>query len=161
MSKRIISGLLAIIFLAAVSPVDAQLAGKLQRVGVLNPNSAVTFAKSGDALRQGLRVLGYAEGQNLAMEYRYAEGKLDRLPELAADLVRHKVDVIVASSTPAAMAARDATKEIPIVFSTTGDPLATGLVASLARPGGNVTGVTMGTAELYGKRLELLKETVP
>jgi putative ABC transport system substrate-binding protein len=153
--------LLAIIVLAAVSPVDAQSAGKLYRIGVLDPNTAAIFAPRTNALRQGLRGLGYVEGENFVIEFRHADGKVERLPELAAELVRLKVNVIIASSSPAAMAARDATKEIPILFSILGDPLATGLVASLARPGGNVTGLTMGSAELYGKRLELLKETVP
>jgi ABC-type uncharacterized transport system substrate-binding protein len=108
-----------------------------------------------------LRELGYVEGKNIAIEYRHAEGKLDRLPALAGELVRFKVDVIVASSTPAALAAKNATKEIPILFETIGDPVASGIVASLAQPDANLTGMMMGGAELYGKRLELLKETIP
>jgi putative ABC transport system substrate-binding protein len=114
-----------------------------------------------NAFRKGLQSLGYVEGQNIAIEYRFAEGNADRLPELAGELVRAKVDVIVVSSTPAALAAKNATAEIPVVFYTISDPVAEGLVASLSRPGGNLTGLTMGGAELYGKRLELVKETIP
>jgi putative ABC transport system substrate-binding protein len=131
----------------------------MHRIGVLAANSAANFSTNSNALRQGLRDLGYVEGQNLILEYRFAEGKIDRLPQLAAELIRLNVNVIVASSSPAALALRDATKEIPIVFSTTGDAVASGVVTSLARPGGNLTGVTTGASELYGKRLELLKET--
>jgi putative ABC transport system substrate-binding protein len=160
MNKRIF-WLVTVSLLAASTFAKAQPAKEIQRIGVLSPNNAANFSKPADALRQGLRDLGYIEGQNVAFEYRYAEGKLDRLPELAAELIRLKVNVIIASSSPAAVALRDATKEIPIVFSTTGDAVATGLVASLAWPGGNLTGVTMGASELYGKRLELLKEAVP
>jgi putative ABC transport system substrate-binding protein len=139
----------------------AQQTAKIHRIGVLNPNTAEIHGARMNDLRQGLRDLGYIEGRNLIIEYRYAEGKVERLTGLASELVRLKVSVIIASSTPAAMAARDATKEVPIVFSSTGDPLASGLVTNLARPEGNVTGVTMGTAELAGKRLELLTEVVP
>jgi putative ABC transport system substrate-binding protein len=151
----------AALILASARVAEAQQGGKLYRIGVLASNSAPNFSNSADALRQGLRELGYVEGQNLVIEYRYAEGKLERLPELAAELVRLKINVIIASSSPAVVAARGASKEIPIVFSTTGDPVATGLVVSLARPGGNATGITMGSSELYGKRLQLLKETIP
>src|SRR5262245_35401490 len=147
--------------LLITATVEAGQAGNPYRIGVLSAIGANNFSDEADALRQGLRDLGYVEGQNLTIEYRHADGKLERLPELAADLVRLKVNVIVASSSPAVAAMRNATKDIPIVFSTTGDPVATGLVASLARPGGNATGVTMGSSDLYGKRLELLKETIP
>jgi putative ABC transport system substrate-binding protein len=159
------------LMLASVCLADAQQPGKFhlramdgnvsERIGVLVPNTAALFANNADALRQGLRELGYVEGQNLGIEYRYAEGNLNWLPVLATELVRLKVNVIVASSSAAVSAARDATKEIPIIFSTTGDPVARGLVASLARPGGNITGVTLANSELYGKRLELLKEIIP
>jgi putative tryptophan/tyrosine transport system substrate-binding protein len=141
MNKTIVVYLAAALILISAQFSEAQQAGKLYRIGVLSPNSVAIFSKSADGLHQGLRELGYVEGQNLAIEYRYADGKLDRLPELAAELVQLKVNIIVASSSPAAAAARDATKEIPIIFSTTGDAVANGLVASLARPGGNVTGV--------------------
>ena len=139
----------------------AQPGGSMQRIGVLTPNHAINFADNLDALRQGLRDLGYIEGKNFAIEFRHGDGQLNRLAELIADLVRIKVSVIVISSSPAALAAREITKDIPIVFSVTGDAVAAGLVASLARPGGNLTGVTTGASELYGKRLELLKEAVP
>jgi putative ABC transport system substrate-binding protein len=161
MKKTFVGLSLCAMFFALCSSADAQQAAKVYWLGVLSAVDAASFSDNADALRQSLRDLGYVEGQNLATEYRYAEGKIDRLPELAAELVRLKVNVIVASSSPAAFASRDATKEIPIVFSTTGDPVATGLVTSLARPGANVTGITMGSSELYGKRLELLKEAIP
>jgi ABC-type uncharacterized transport system substrate-binding protein len=142
-------------------PAEAQQPKKVPRVGVLGQSSAHVLWTQLEAFRQGLRERGYLEGKNIAIEYRYAEGELDRLPSLANELARIKVDVIVVSSTPAVLAAKNATKEIPIVFHTIGDPVASGVVASLARPGGNITGLTMGGAELYGKRLELLKETIP
>jgi putative ABC transport system substrate-binding protein len=111
--------------------------------------------------RQGLRDLGYVEGQNIRFEFRSAEGHLDRLPELAAELVRLKVDIIVTWFTPTALAAKQATREIPIVMAETGDPIGTGLIASLARPGGNVTGIASVTAELAGKCVELIRDMLP
>ena len=111
--------------------------------------------------RQGLRDLGYVEGQNIRFEFRSAEGHLDRLPELAAELVRLKVDIIVTWFTPTALAARQATREIPIVMAETGDPIGTGLVASLPRPGGNVTGIASVTAELAGKSVQLIRDMLP
>src|SRR5467141_2610147 len=111
--------------------------------------------------RQGLRDLGYVEGQNIRFEFRSAEGHLDRLPELAAELVRLKVDIIVTWFTPTALAARQATHEIPIVMAETGDPIGTGLVASLPRPGGNVTGIASATAELAGKSVQLIRDMLP
>jgi putative tryptophan/tyrosine transport system substrate-binding protein len=140
----------------------AQQSRKVPRIGVLSQSSAYFLATQLDAFRQRLRELDYVEGKNIVIEYRYAEGELDRLPGLVDELVRLKVEVIVAASTVSALAAKKATKEIPIVFEAIGDPVASGLVAGLAQPGGNVTGLTMGSgAELYGKRLELLKETIP
>src|SRR5947208_9137501 len=111
--------------------------------------------------RQGLRDLGYIEGQNIRFEFRSAEGHLDRLPELAAELVRLKVDIIVTWFTPTALAAKQATREIPIVMAETGDPIGTGLVASLPRPGGNVTGLASVTAELAGKCVQLIRDMLP
>jgi putative tryptophan/tyrosine transport system substrate-binding protein len=111
--------------------------------------------------RQGLRDLGYVEGQSIRFEFRSAEGHLDRLPELAAELVRLKIDIIVTWFTPTALAAKQATHEIPIVMAETGDPVGTGLVASLPRPGGNVTGIASATAELAGKSVQLIREMLP
>src|SRR5438309_3158030 len=111
--------------------------------------------------RQGLRDLGYIEGQNIRFEFRSAEGQISRLPELAAELVRLKVDVIVTWFTPTAVAAKQATHDIPIVMADTGDPIGTGLVASLPRPGGNVTGIASGTAELAGKSVQLIRDLLP
>lgn len=152
--------LLVAVFLPAVSGAQQQTK-KAPQIGILAQSSSYFLSSQLEAFRQGLRELGYVEGKNIVIEHRHAEGKLDRLPALAGELVRLKVDVIVAASTPAALAAKNATKEIPIVFETIGDPVVSGVVASLARPGGNITGITMGGAELYGKRLELLKETIP
>jgi putative ABC transport system substrate-binding protein len=131
-------------------------------VGILGPRNLSDGAGFFDAFRQGLRELGWVEGQNIAIEYRLAEGRLDRLPHLAAELVRLKVDVILATSTPPAVAAKNATTTIPIVMATSADPVGQRLVASLARPGGNVTGLSFSVGlEVVGKELELLKETVP
>ncbi len=138
--------------------VNAQQATKVPRIGFLLVTASPHWE---EAFRQGLRDLGWVEGQNIAIEYRWAEGKLERLPDLAAELVRLKVDVLVAETTPAALAAKNVTKTIPIVFVRVSDPVGSGLVASLARPGGNVTGPTSITLELSGKRLELLKEALP
>jgi putative ABC transport system substrate-binding protein len=140
---------------------EAQPGGKMPRIGVLAPGTPAVSHPSLDAFRQGLRALGWAEGQNIAFEYRFAEGQLDRLPHLAAELVRLKVDVILAGSTRGALAAKHATGTIPIAMVIAGEPVASGLVASLARPGGNLTGVTALGQALSGKRLELLKEAVP
>jgi putative ABC transport system substrate-binding protein len=142
-------------------PLRAQQPDKAVRIGRLSPLSVATEAPMLEGLRQGLRDLGWIEGRNLAFELRFAEGKLDRLPQLAAELVRAKVDVIVTGSNPGALAAKTATTAIPIVMVTTGDPVQGGLVTSLARPGGNITGVTALGQALNAKRLELLKEAVP
>ncbi len=146
---------------AAPFLVEAQQAGRVWKVGVLEPGHLAVQAHLIEAFRQGLRELGYLEGRNLVIERRFAEGTLERLPELAAELARLKVDVIVAAGTPAIKAARQATREIPIIMSAVGDPVGEGLVASLARPGGNITGVTVQSPELSAKRLQLLKEAVP
>src|SRR5882672_11721919 len=133
-------------------------------IGVLNtgsPGPSSTAAPLMAAFRQGLSEAGYVEGQNLAIEYRWAEGHYDRLPALAADLVGRKVDLIMASSPPSALAAKSATSTIPIVFRGGGDPVGGGLVANLARPGGNLTGVSFVPNELTAKRLQLLSELVP
>jgi putative ABC transport system substrate-binding protein len=141
---------------------DAQQQAKVPRIGVVLPGTRSSDAHRSDAFRQGLRELGYVEGQNIAIEYRYAEGKLDRFPELAADLVRVKVDVLVsAGGNSATRALKQATNSIPIVMTVGSDAVAGGLVSSLARPGGNVTGLTSLWDDISGKRLELLKETVP
>ena len=140
---------------------DAQQAAKVARIGYLSPNRAAT-PHVRDAFLQGLRDVGYVEGRNVAIEYRDAEGKVERLPTLAAELVALKVDVIVTeNSTLAARVAKQATTTIPIVFTSVGDAVESGLVISLARPGGNVTGLSNLGPELVGKRLELLKQAVP
>jgi putative ABC transport system substrate-binding protein len=137
-----------------------------QRVGMPRVGYLFSFPQAEgrhlwEACRQGLRELGYVEGQNIAVEPRFADGRHERLPALAEDLVRHKVDIIVAAATPASRAARAATSQIPIVIVAVGEPVKVGLVASLARPGGNVTGLSLLTPDLSGKRLELLREFVP
>jgi len=138
----------------------AQQAAKIARIGYLAGNLAAA-PRLEEALRQGLRDLGYVEGRNVVIEIRDAEGKPERLPALAAELVALKVDVIVAPNTPQALAAKQATRTLPIVFSFVADPVASGLVTSLARPGGNVTGLSSLSPELVGKRLELLTQAVP
>ena len=143
----------------APCPSQAQSVAKTPRIGILTPTSDPNPAIA--AFRQGLRELGYMEGQSIALEYRFAEGKFERLPELAAELVRLKVDIILAEGGQATAAARHATETIPIVFPAIADPVGQGLVASLAQPGGNTTGLSFQDPELMGKRLELLKEAVP
>ncbi len=139
---------------------EAQQAAKVARIGFLATNGAVAPHML-DAFRQELRDLGYVEGRNLVTEFRDAAGKLERLPALAAELVALKVDVIVTATGPGALAAKRATRTIPIVFAVAADPITDGLVISLARPGGNVTGFAVLASELVGKRLELLKQAVP
>ena len=140
---------------------EAQPPGKIPRIGVLVVPTRSFFSTRIEAFRQGLRELGYVEGKNVLIEYRYAEGKLDLLPALASELVQLKVDVIVTASPPGVQAAKNATSTIPIVFAAIGDPVGGGFVASLARPGGNVTGLSILAPALSGKRLELLKEAFP
>jgi putative ABC transport system substrate-binding protein len=153
---------LAVSLLAAPLAADAQQAGKVPRIGFLSLTSPSDRPPLLDAFRQRLRELGWVEGQNIVIDYRYAEGRVDRLPDLAAELVRLKVDLIVSLGTQGVTAAKNATETIPIVMIAVRDPVGTGLIASLARPGGNVTGVS-GSAglEIVAKQLELLKETVP
>ena len=162
MKKNICCAAIIAMLFALSFSVHAQQPGKIPRIGILSNGSPSTTSALADVFRQRLRELGYVEGKNISFEFRYAEGKLERLPDLAAKLVRLKVDVIVTTGgTPAVLAAKNAAGAIPIIFIGTADPVASGLVASFARPGGNVTGFTNGGPELAGKRLELLKETVP
>ena len=149
-----------VVLLAAPIATEAQPAAKVFRIGYLGSGSSASGFH--EAFGQGLRELGWIEGQNIVIDYRFANGRFDRLPELAADLVRLKVDIIVAQPTPAALAARNATRSIPIVIINVGDPVGLGLVASLARPAGNVTGTAFDVGlETFGKALELLKEAIP
>jgi putative ABC transport system substrate-binding protein len=153
--------LITALMLFAAFPAQAQQPRKAPRIGVLLSGSRSSSLTNINAFRQGLRELGYFEGQNLFIEYRYAEGKTDRFPELATELVRLNVDVIVTASTPAIRAVQHATKIIPLVMANVGDPVAQGFVVSLARPGGNITGFTNLSPDLSTKRLELLKEASP
>jgi putative ABC transport system substrate-binding protein len=162
MKKKIFVSLLTTILLTSVAPAEAEQPSKLPKVGFLaTGTSSVRGGGQHELLRRELRELGYVEGKNITFEYRYGNSQLDRLPALADELVRLKVDVLVASATPATLAAKNAARGMPIVFVGVGDPVASGLVDSLARPGGNITGLTNISAVLAGKRLELLKETVP
>jgi len=145
-----------------VWPFAARAQGrKVPRIGLISPFSPSDTALWHKAFLQGLRDLGWVEGKTITIEYRYAEGRNDRLPELIADLVRRKVDIIVTAVTNDTLAAKNATREIPIVMAAAGDPVATGIADSLARPGGNVTGLSQMNPDLIGKRLELLKEITP
>ncbi len=147
--------------LAALRPARAQRPTSIARIGFLHPASARGFDVLLQAFRDGLRELGYVEGKNLQLEVRWGEGKLERLPALAAELVQLKVDVIVAASSPSVIAAREATRTIPIVMPVSSDPVGDGLVASLAHPGGNITGLSLMAPELGEKRIQLLKEMFP
>jgi len=140
---------------------EAQQPKKVPRIGFLTTVSPSTISDRVEAFRQGLRELGYVEGKNIVIEWRYAEGKIDRLPALAAELVRLKVDVIVTAGSPVTRSAKEATVTIPIVMANDSDPVRSGHVASLARPGGNITGLSTLRLEISGKRLELLKEIIP
>ena len=161
MSKNMLIGLLAIVFLLTVSSADAQQTGKVFHIGLLDNGTTSGMAVLWSAFREEMSKLGWVEGKNLTIEYRFGEGKRDQLPELAADLVRLKVDLIVAAGDPAASAAKKATTSTPIVMASASDPLGFGLVASLARPGGNVTGLSSLGTEPNSKRLELLKDAMP
>jgi putative ABC transport system substrate-binding protein len=146
---------------ALCSFADAQQTGKVFRIGFLDNSTASGIAVLSEAFRQDLRKLGWIEGKNITIEYRFSEQKRERLPELAADLVRLNVDLIVTTGEPPALAAKKATTSIPIVMANAGDPVGSGLVVSLARPGGNVTGLSDLGTELNSKRLEVLKDAVP
>ena len=159
--KRITLWLLATFLLATPSAADAQQSGKIFRIGFLDNSTASSIAVLSEAFRQEMRKLGWIEGKNITIEYRFAEQKNERLPELAAELVRLKVDLIVVSSAVPALAAKKATTTIPVVMTSIGDPVGAGLVASLARPGGNVTGFSGLAPGLSTKRLEILKDAVP
>jgi len=161
LSRARVSAVLALLLLVAPLMAGAQQGAKILRIGILwvySPSVGSAFA---DAFRQGLRGLGYVEGRTILLEERWAEGKFDHLPSLAGELVRLNVDVIVTASTPAVQAAQQATRTIPIVMTLVTDPVESGIVASLARPGGNITGLSLMHPELTGKRLALLKEVVP
>jgi putative tryptophan/tyrosine transport system substrate-binding protein len=161
MKRKITALTLCAVLFALSSPAPAQQATKIPVIGRLGASSASAEAARVEALRQGLRELGYIEGKNIVIEWRHAEGKLDRLPVLAAELVQQKVDIIITGGGNATEAARKETSTTPIVMAQSGDPVADGFVASLARPGGNITGLSRVSRELSGKRLELLKEIVP
>jgi putative ABC transport system substrate-binding protein len=160
---RLIGLAIILAFSVNLAPIaaEAQQAPRVARVGLLSSFSRAETAAWHHAFGQGLRDFGWIEGTNVTIEYRFAEGRIERLSDLAADLVRLKVDVIVTSVTPDALAAKKATQAIPIVMAAAGDVLVTGLVESLARPGGNITGLSQMNPELVGKRLELPKEIVP
>ena len=161
MTKKVPVWLLAIFFIAIVSVAQAQQPTKIPRIGFLGAATPAINAARVEAFQRGLRELGYVEGKSLSIEWRWAEGKFDRLPDLAAELVRLKVEIIVSAGPAVTRPLKAATKTIPIVMAFDTDPVANGFVASLAHPGGNITGLSAVAPELSGKRLELLKETIP
>ncbi len=161
MSKKLFCFALCAMLFSLCFPAQAQQPTNIPRIGYLEAVSPSISAVRSEAFRQGLRELGYVEGKNIVTEYRYAEGKRDRLPALAAELVRLKVDVIVTAGASATRAAKKATSTIPIVMAQDSDPVGKGVVASLARPGGNITGLSTLAPEISGKQLELLKEILP
>ena len=160
MKKKVIGLALGALLIALSVSAEAQQPAGIPRIGILITGSASSYSAWVEAFRQRLRERGYVEGKNIVIEYRYGEGKLDRLPDLAAELVRLKVDVIVTTGT-GILAAKKASPTIPIVFGTATDPVGRGYVSSLARPGGNITGLSVMAPDLDGKRLELLKEAFP
>jgi putative ABC transport system substrate-binding protein len=160
-SKAIFCIALCAMLFALSAPADAQRSEKIFRIGFLDSSTSSGIAVLVEELRQELRKLGWIEGKNVTFEFRFAEQKPDRLPQLAAELVRLKVDLIVAPAGPSVLAAKEATKTIPIVMTNPADPVGEGMVASLARPGGNVTGLSSLGVELNTKRLEILKDTIP
>ena len=149
------------LFFALCTPIEAQQTGKIFRIGYLDGSTASGSAVLLDAFRQEMRKLGWMEGKNIALEHRFGEHNNGRLPGLAAELVRLNLDLLVVAGTPSALAAKKATTTIPIVMTNAGDPVSAGLIASLARPGGNVTGLASLSPELNSKRLELLKDAIP
>jgi putative ABC transport system substrate-binding protein len=159
--RRTFIGGVASALLAAPLAAHAQQAGKVLRIGYLGTSTPALERHLIEAFRRELRDLGYIEGQNIVIVYRWAEGQDDRLPGLAADLVNHKPDVIVTSGTPGTLAAKQATTTIPIVMTSSSDPVQVGLVASLARPGGNITGLSIVAPELEGKRLQIIQQLIP
>jgi putative tryptophan/tyrosine transport system substrate-binding protein len=161
MRNRFVGLTLSALLYALCLPVHAQQPGRVPKIGFLVVPSRSFFADRMESFQQGLQSLGYVEGKNILIEYRFAEGKLDRLPDLAKELVSIKVDVIVTTNTQSVLAAQKATRTIPIVFAGVQDPVANGIIDSLARPGGNATGLSILGPDLSGKRLELLKEVVP
>ena len=161
MDRRAFLGTLAGSVLAAPLAPEAQQAGKVWRVGYLGNGNATPSALYRDAFRQGLRDLGWVEGQNVTIEYRWADGDLQRLAPLAAELLRTPVDLMLVAGVPGVRGARQATRTVPIVSAITGDPVTAGFAASLARPGGNVTGLAVQFEDLAGKQLQILTETVP
>ena len=160
MDRRAFLGTLAALAAAPLAA-EAQQAGKVYRIGVLETRSAALNSANLDAFRRGLQELGYREGQNLEIAYRSSDGRDERFPDLATELVRMHVDLIVTRGTPAALAAKGATRTIPVVMAGSGDPVGTGIVASLSQPGGNITGLSNLNVEIYAKRVELLRELVP
>jgi putative ABC transport system substrate-binding protein len=150
-----------VLFSVAPLGVGAQPAGKIHRIGFLGNSTAALEAPLVGPFREGLRERGYVEGQNIVIEYRWADGKYERFPALTAELLAQQVEVIVTAGTPAAQAVKKATREVPLVMVAVGDPVGAGIIASLRRPGGNITGLTSIADETQGKRLELLKEVLP
>src|SRR6266508_4090851 len=161
MNEKIFVLALGTILLVLSLPAEAQQPVKVPRIGWVTGSPISGNPERREPFRQGLRELGYMEGKNIVIEWRHHEGKVDRLPALAAELVRLKVDIIITAGAPATRAAKEATNTIPIVMTNEGDPVGTGFVASLAGPGGNITGLSTLAPELSGQRLELLKEVVP
>ena len=161
MRTRIRCAILTVVALATLLAAPAQPAAKVYRIGFIGNSTAALESNLVGPFRQGLRELGYVEGRDLVIEYRWAEGDYKRLPALVAELIASNVDILVTAGTPSALAVKRATKTIPLVMVAVGDPVGTGLVASLARPGGNLTGLVSIAPDLEGKRLELLREVVP
>jgi putative ABC transport system substrate-binding protein len=161
MTKQILGFVLSAMLFAPGGSAEAQQPPGIPRIGILIPTSGSFLSARVEAFSRRLRELGYVEGKNIVIEYRYAEGKNERLPDLVAELVRLKVDIIVTIGPSATLAAKKASGTIPIVFASANDPVGTGLVSSLARPGGNITGLSLMVPDLDGKRLELLKEAFP